>query len=156
MSPAWVFWIAIAVAADAVMGASTELSVGCLCLVWLYEKRGGDRVVWAWILGLWRDTLSIAPFGVNALPFLLLAVILECLHKSWFVNNAPTRAAIVFGGVLMTSLLSGILSRWTGADAGLWAIGWSALTRAAMTSLIISLAVGGGSWLRFGSRLLRA
>lgn len=155
-------WVALAVVADAVLapdlrifGARLELSAACLCFL-----RVPDRIVGAWILGMWRDCLSIGPLGVYAIPFLGLAVFLETMKSRWFVDNLPTRAAQVFVSVAAVSIASAVLGRIAGSGAGVFTMAWTSVASAIYTTLVVSIASEvwrvGRAWGKFASRLSRA
>lgn len=151
-----IVWIAIAVVADAVLapdlrvfGARLELAVAGLCFL---SAKGPDRIVCAWLLGLWRDCFSVGPFGVYAIPFLGLAIFHESMRSRWFVDNLPTRAALMFVSIASVCVFAALLS-----GANLFTLAWTSVASAVYTTMVVSGGIElGRIWGSFGSRLSRA
>ncbi len=156
MNGTWFGWAFVAVMADILLPGRLELSSACVALAWLYESRGADRLMGAWILGMMRDALSIGPFGVYALSFLTAGIVLESMRGRWFTGNIPSRIGILFGTILSIGLLAGALARLTGASAGVGSIVAASFGSAAWTTGLVAVAVGGGTWLKSALRWSRA
>ena len=98
--------------------AKTPILLGIVLYYALTRKRATALAV-ALTTGIFKDALSLSPFGCSALPFLLIAYVLNLYREEVFILHPITHVIFGAAAAMAADLLGALLLAATVAGANL-------------------------------------
>lgn len=81
-----------------------------LLLIWSSTRGVGEGMIWAVVLGLWVDLLTMEPLGTHALALLVVGIIGGLMQGRLFRSGVLLPTAAVFGATLVYSMVTFVLT----------------------------------------------